>query len=58
MKLFLNGGGCGNQTLLAYREINKTINHNKPVLYIPLAMDEGNHPYDSCYEWIKEKYQV
>lgn len=55
MKLFLNGGGCGNQTLLAYREINKIINHNKPVLYIPLAMDEEDHPYDSCYEWIKEE---
>lgn len=40
MKLFLNGGGCGNQTLLAYREINKIINHNKPVLYIPLAILE------------------
>lgn len=55
MKLFLNGGGCGNQTLLVYREINKIINHNKPVLYIPLAMDEKEYPYDSCYDWIKEE---
>lgn len=53
MKLFLNGGGCGKQTLLTYKEINKIINHSKPVLYIPLAMDEEAHPYDSCYEWIK-----
>lgn len=55
MKLFLNGGGCGKQTLLAYKEINKIIDHNKPVLYVPLAMDEDEHPYDSCYEWIKEE---
>lgn len=53
MKLFLNGGGCGKQTLLTYKEINKTINHSKPVLYVPLAMDEIDHPYDSCYYWIK-----
>lgn len=55
MKLFLNGGGSGKQTILTYKEINKVINHNKPVLYIPLAMDEEDHPYDSCYEWIKEE---
>lgn len=55
MKLFLNGGGCGKQTLLTYKEINNIIDHNKPVLYIPLAMDEEEHSYDSCYEWIKEE---
>ena len=55
MKLFLNGGGCGKQTLSTYKEINKIINHNKPVLYVPLAMDEVEHPYDSCYDWIKEE---
>ena len=55
MKLFLNGGGSGKQTILTYKEINKVIDHNKPVLYIPLAMDEEDHPYDSCYEWIKEE---
>lgn len=55
MKLFLNGGGCGKQTILTYKEINKIIDHKKPVLYIPLAMDEQEHPYDSCYEWIKEE---
>jgi len=55
MKLFLNGGGCGKQTILSYKEINKIIDHNKPVLYVPLAMDETEHLYDSCYEWIKEE---
>lgn len=55
MKLFLNGGGCGKQTILTYNEIDKVIDHNKPVLYVPLAMDETEHPYDSCYEWIKDE---
>ena len=55
MKLFLNGGGCGKQTILTYKEINKIIDHGKPVLYVPLSMDETDHPYDSCYEWIKEE---
>lgn len=58
MKLFLNGGGCGKQTVLTYIEINKIIDHNKPVLYIPLAMDESEHPYDDCYEWIKGEISV
>ncbi len=58
MKLFLNGGGCGKQTILTYNEINKIIDHTKPVLYIPLAMDETDHPYDSCYEWIKEEISI
>lgn len=53
MKLFLNGGGCGKQTILTYKEINKIIDHKKSVLYVPLAMDEEDHPYDSCYDWIK-----
>lgn len=58
MKLFLNGGGFGKQTILTYKEINKIINHSKPVLYVPLAMDEIDHPYDSCYEWIKEEISM
>lgn len=58
MKLFLNGGGCGKQTILTYKEINKIIDHKKTVLYVPLAMDEINHPYDSCYEWIKEEISM
>ena len=58
MRLFLNGGGCGKQTVLTFKEINKIIDHNKPVLYIPLAMDESEHSYDSCYEWIQDEISV
>lgn len=58
MRLFLNGGGCGEQTIKTYQEINKIIDHNKPVLYIPLAMDESDHPYDSCFGWIQDEISI
>ena len=58
MKIFLNGGGSGTKTQETYKEINKIINHNKPVLYVPLAMDETKHPYDECYKWIKNEISI
>ncbi|MBR5178786.1 MAG: C-GCAxxG-C-C family protein [Lachnospiraceae bacterium] len=53
MKLLLCGGGCGEQTVEANKVFNSVIDHEKPLLYIPLAMDEADHPYDDCLEWIK-----
>lgn len=55
MKLILCGGGSGDQNTLANQKLNEIIDHNKPILYIPLAMDENEHPYDDCYEWINEE---
>ena len=52
MRLILCGGGSGEQNYFANKKLNEIIDHNKPLLYIPLAMDEGTHSYDSCYEWI------
>lgn len=52
MNLILCGGGSGEQNTLANKKLNDIVDHNKPILYIPLAMDESEHPYDSCYEWI------
>ena len=50
MRIFLCGGGCGKQTIEANKKLNEIIAHNKPLLYIPLAMK--SEKYDSCYEWI------
>lgn len=50
MKLFLCGGGAGEQTAQAVAKLNEIIDNTKPILYIPLAM--SNDKYDSCYEWI------
>lgn len=52
MRLLLCGGGCGEQTIEANKKFNEIIDHNKPLLYVPLAMDEEKHPYDGCLEWI------
>ena len=53
MKLFLCGGGDGEQVRDAYIKFNAIIDHNKPLLYIPLAME--SFKYDSCYEWITKE---
>lgn len=50
MKLFLCGGGSGAQTVEANKRLNEVIDHAKPCLYIPLAMEPED--YGSCYEWI------
>ena len=50
MKVFICGGGAGQQTVRALRRLNEVIDHARPCLYIPLAMEEEQ--YDSCYEWI------
>jgi len=51
MKLFLCGGGAGEQTAQAVKRFNEVIDHTKPVLYVPLAMESERYP--DCLEWIK-----
>ncbi len=55
MKLFLNGGGSTKELATTMNKVNELMDHSKPVLYVPLAMDEDEHPYDSCYEWFKKQ---
>lgn len=52
MRLFLNGGGSDGQIISALEKMNEIIDHSKPLLYVPLAMDEVEYPYDGCYDWI------
>ena len=56
MKLFLCGGGSNRQIMFALRKFKSVVNKDKPILYIPLAMEKEN--YDSCKEWfsIESKY--
>lgn len=49
MQLILCGGGDGERNTQANQRLNEIIDHTKPILYIPLAMDEIEHPYDECY---------
>lgn len=55
MKLLLNGGGSTEQLKLTMIKLNEIMDHSKPILYVPLAMDETDHPYDSCYEWFQKQ---
>ena len=50
MRIFLCGGGDGEQTRMANQRLDQIVDHTKPLLYIPLAM-EGN--YESCQKWIQ-----
>ena len=55
MRLLLNGGGSTEKLIPTMTKLNEIIDHNKSILYIPLAMDEVEHPYDSCYEWFSKQ---
>ena len=50
MTLFLNGGGCGEQLKESYQLFKEKVDTNKPLLYVPLAMEKEK--YSSCLEWI------
>lgn len=56
MKLFLCGGGSGKQILNALYKFSNILNKNKPILYIPLAME--NNKYDSCYNWFENEINI
>ena len=53
MALFLNGGGTGKQVIESYHLFKEKADTKKPLLYIPLAMEEKKYP--SCLKWITEE---
>lgn len=55
MKLMLNGGGSTKELEMTMLKLNEFVNHSKPILYVPLAMEETEQPYDSCYEWFQKQ---
>ena len=56
MKLILNGGGSAEKTKLINQLFNNIIDNNKPVLYIPLAMEFEK--YHSCLDWITNELSI
>lgn len=59
MKLFISGGGGGEQSFALDTKFAQAIKENghtdttKPLLYIPVAMDPAHHPYPECLDWLK-----
>ena len=53
MKLILNGGGTGKQVSDARSLLNSIIDHNKKVLYIPLAWPDST--YNGCLEFMTKE---
>lgn len=56
MKLFLCGGGSGGQVADGYKEFYKNLDKRKPILYVPLAMEEDK--YDGCNEWFTAEAKI
>lgn len=56
MKLFLCGGGSGKQIKYVLNRFASSVDKNKPILYIPLAMDADK--YDSCKEWFSSEIKT
>ena len=52
-RLILSGGGSGEQTREIDETFAKMLDKSKPLLYIPIAMDENIHPYAECLDWLK-----
>ncbi len=56
MRLYLSGGGSGEDTAELDRKFASAISKSKPLLYIPIAMDEKRHSYPECFEWLKKTF--
>lgn len=56
MKVFLCGGGSGKMIKEATIEFGKLLDKNKPLLYIPLAINSDR--YDECFKWIKKEMSL
>ena len=56
MRLYLSGGGSGEKSAELERKFASTIDKSKPLLYIPIAMDENKHSYPDCFQWLNKTF--
>ena len=52
MGIILGGGGCAEQTIITNKLFKSLINHEKPVLYIPLAWEDYDKGYENCKKFL------
>ncbi|MFS0560715.1 Type 1 glutamine amidotransferase-like domain-containing protein [Terribacillus sp. 179-K 1B1 HS] len=53
-KLFLSGGGSAEQTVTIDRIFVSEIERERPLLYLPIAMDAAD--YKDCFRWINDTF--
>ena len=53
MELIVTGGGSGEDTLEIDKLFAEHLDKTKPLLYIPIAIDNIKHPYSECLTWLK-----
>lgn len=56
MKLVLSGGGSGKQTKELDEHFVSLTDKKKPLLYIPIAINDCKHPYNECLKWLKSTF--
>ncbi|MBT4835370.1 type 1 glutamine amidotransferase-like domain-containing protein [Candidatus Woesearchaeota archaeon] len=56
MKIILSGGGSGEDSKEMDQLFASFLDKSKPLLYIPIAMDNNRHSYDSCLNWLKSTF--
>lgn len=55
--LYISGGGDEKDSYLLDKEfVQDVIKAKKSVLYIPIAMDDNVHSYESCYDWVTNSF--
>ncbi len=56
MRLYLSGGGSGEKSAELDRKFASAIGKSKPLLYIPVAMDENRHSPPECFQWLRKTF--
>lgn len=56
MKIILSGGGDPKDVVPIDERFLAMIDLQKPVLYVPVAMEPEDHPYDECLSWFQSVY--
>jgi len=57
MRLFLSGGGSGEQSTELDKKFASVVGKTKPLLYIPIAIDKTKHPYPECLKWLSRTFK-
>src|SRR3989338_1965793 len=56
MKIFLNGGGKKQDSANLDKAFARAVNKQKPLLYIPIAMNARRHSYNECFQYISDVF--